>query len=202
MAKFDFCCVNNLGFAHCCGAIAAEGHGTIEFSDEEVAILVELIREKGTTDVCALDLNTAYPELFQRLDEAYRQVAREATIDHWYMEGFYDGCYEYDEEELMNYCSETYDFAFEYNEEDYLDEEGELDEDALFDDKYDAFVEWLEPFVESLNTQERIKFLSEHMNAEVDLSDLELDYMVDIPQGIVALAKNWDTCKLPWHNVT
>ena len=43
-----------------------------------------------------------------------------------------------------------------------------------------------------LNTQERIKFLSEHMNAEVDLSDLELDYMVDIdiPQGIVALAKN------------
>ena len=90
----------------------------------------------------------------------------------------------------MNYCSETYDFAFEYNEEDYLDEEGELDEDALFDDKYDAFVEWLEPFVESLNTQERIKFLSEHMNAEVDLSDLELDYMVDIPQGIVALAKN------------
>ena len=28
------------------------------------------------------------------------------------------------------------------------------------------------------------------MNAEVDLSDLELDYMVDIPQGIVALAKN------------
>ena len=190
MAKFDFCCVNNLGFAHCCGAIAAEGHGTIEFSDEEVAILVELIREKGTTDVCALDLNTAYPELFQRLDEAYRQVAREATIDHWYMEGFYDGCYEYDAEELMNYGSETYDFAFEYNEEDYLDEEGELDEDSLFDDKYDAFVEWLEPFVESLNTQERIKFLSEHMNAEVDLSDLELDYMVDIPQGIVALAKN------------
>ena len=44
--------------------------------------------------------------------------------------------------------------------------------------------------MESLNTQERIKFLSEHMNAEVDLSDLELDYMVDIPQGIVALAKN------------
>jgi len=190
MAKFDFCCVNNLGFAHCCGAIAAEGHGTIEFSDEEVAILVELIRQKGTTDVCALDLNTAYPELFQRLDEAYRQVAREATIDHWYMEGFYDGCYEYDAEELMNYCSETYDFAFEYNEEDYLDEEGELDEDALFDDKYDAFVEWLEPFVESLNTQERIKFLSEHMNADVDLTDLELDYMVDIPQGIVTLANN------------
>jgi hypothetical protein len=28
------------------------------------------------------------------------------------------------------------------------------------------------------------------MNADVDLTDLELDYMVDIPQGIVTLANN------------
>ena len=89
----------------------------------------------------------------------------------------------------MNYCSETYDFTFEYNEEDYYDEDGELDEDALFDHKYESFVEWLEPFVESMNTQERITFLSEHMNADVDLSNLELDYMVNIPQGIITLVK-------------
>mgnify|MGYP003486481179 CR=1 FL=1 len=189
MANFDFCCVNNLGFSHCCGVIAAEGHGSIELSDEEVAILVELIRKKGTTDVWELDLTTAYPEIFQKLDDAHRQVAREATIGHWYLEGFYNCCYEYDTEELMDYCSETYDFTFEYNEEDYYDEDGELDEDALFDHKYESFVEWLEPFVESMNTQERITFLSEHMNADVDLSNLELDYMVNIPQGIITLVK-------------
>ena len=189
MAKFDFCCVNDLGFSHCCGSIAAEGYGTVEFSDEEVAILVKLIRDMGTTDVEELGLKTAYPEIFRKLDEAYRETAREATIDHWYMEGFYDGCYEYDPDELMDYCSETYDFVFEYNEEDYLDENGELDEDTLYDDKYDAFTEWLEVFVESMDSQERIKFLREHLNANVDLSDLELDYIVGIPQGIVELAE-------------
>lgn len=40
-----------------------------------------------------------------------------------------------------------------------------------------------------MNTQERITFLSEHMNADVDLSNLELDYMVYIPQGIITLVK-------------
>lgn len=188
MAKFDFCCVNNLGFSHC-GMMAAEGHGTVEFSDEEVAILIKLIRDKGTTDVVALGLKTTYPEIFKKLNKAYRETAREATIDHWYMEGFYDGYYEYDEEELMYYCSETYNFVFEYNEEDYLDENGEFDEDTFYDDRSAAFNDWLEVFVESLNCQERIKFLREHMNADVDLSNLELDYITGIPQGIVKLAE-------------
>ena len=88
----------------------------------------------------------------------------------------------------MDFCCKNHGFVFEYNEEDYLDDDGELDEDTLYDDKYDAFTEWLASFVESLDQPERIKFLIEHLNAEVDLTDLELDYTVEIPRGVVELA--------------
>lgn len=187
MANFDFNCTSYLGFSHC-GSITAEGYGSINLSDEEVATLINLINEKGTTNVEKLDLKTISPDLFQKLDEAYHQAAQEATINHWYMEGFYEGCYEYDTEELMDFCTENHGFIFEYNEDDYLDDDGELDEDTLYDDKYDAFTEWLASFVESLDQPERIKFLIEHLNAEVDLTDLELDYTVEIPRGVVELA--------------
>ena len=189
MATFEFCSTNNLGFSHC-GCVYAEGYGTLELSDEEVALLVNLIRKNGTTDVDHLQLKKNFPELFKKLDDAFRETAREATIDHWYMEGFHEGCYEYDPEELMAYCEENYDFVFEYDEDDYIDEDGEVDEDSLLDDKYDSFTEWLGSTLEFMDTRERIRFMREHMNAEIDLTDLELDYCVEIPSGIIELANN------------
>ena len=69
-------------------------------------------------------------------------------------------------------------------EKEAFDDDGEVDEDAVWDAKYDAFMEWLEPYIENLNPEERIAFLQEHMNAEVELSEDELDYEVDIPEDI------------------
>lgn len=187
MAKFDFDCVCNLGFSHC-GSVDAYGNGSIELSVDEVTLLVDLIREMESTDVEELQLKEKYPDIYKKLDDAFRDAAREATINHWYMQGFYDGVYEYDIDELMDYCSENHDFVFEYDEEDYMDEDGEIDEDRIWDDQSEAFEEWLEIFLEGLDNSSRRKFLEEHLNAEVDLSDLELDYKVEIPDAIIGIA--------------
>ena len=184
MAKFEFCCVSLLGFSHC-SSVEACGNGTVELSEDDVTRLVDLIREMKSTDVEELQLKTKYPDIYEKLDEAFRDAAREATINHWYMQGFYDRVYEYDIDELMEYCSDNHDFVFEYDEEDYMEEDGEVDEDSIWDDKTEAFDEWLEIFIEGPDNDSCRKFLEEHLNAEVDLSDLEFDYEIEIPKAII-----------------
>jgi hypothetical protein len=57
MAEYKIECEQFLGFSHS-GSVTTSGESTIELSDEEVATLVQLIREKGTTDVGELGLET------------------------------------------------------------------------------------------------------------------------------------------------
>lgn len=189
MANFDFCCTSYLGFSHC-GEVTAEGYGSVELTDKEVELLVRLIREKDTSDVNGLNLKEVYPEIYDKLDEAFAEAVWDATLDHWYTEGYHEGVYEYDIDGLMDYCTDNHDFEFKYKVKDYIDEDGELDEDRLYDDKYDAFTDWLDDFIVGMNANERIAFLQEHMNAEVELSYEELDYEVGIPEGIIRMANN------------
>lgn len=83
-----------LGFSHS-GSICTYGTGTVELSDQEVAALVELIREKGTSDVGEMGLMQTHRDIFDKLiaycesecgfvseavDEDERQ---EAFFDEW-----------------------------------------------------------------------------------------------------------------------
>ena len=187
MAEFDFCCVNYLGFSHC-GEVTAEGYGKVELSDDEVAALVALMREKETADVKELNLEEALPKVYEKLDDAFREAAWTAVEDHWYTTGYHENVFGYDVEELMDYCAEHHGFDFEYDEDDYADEGGEIDEDSLLDAKCEAFEEWLEEFIEDMEPEDRIAFLQEHMNAEVEVSEDDLDYEIEIPRGIIELA--------------
>ena len=47
MAKFDIECEQSLGWAHS-GEVTAKGKSGVDLTDEEVNVLVNLIREKGT----------------------------------------------------------------------------------------------------------------------------------------------------------
>ena len=175
-----------LGWSHS-GPVNVESDGFVELSDEEVTKIVELIRKEGTSDVEELRLKELYPDIYKKLDDAFYKMAYDAEEKHWLWEGYYNGYYEYNEEELIAYCTENFGFIFEYDEEDYI-KEGELDEDALFDDKIDAFNYWLDNYVSSLNEEDAIKFLKEHLNAEVDLYDDEIAYEVAIPEAIIKMA--------------
>lgn len=176
-----------LGWSHS-GPVNVESDGFVELSDEEVAKIVELIRKEGTFYVEELRLEEVYPEIYKKLDDAFFKMAYDAEEKHWLMEGFLEGYYEYNTDELMAYCVENCGFIFEYDEEDYITD-GELDEDALYDAKTDYFDDWLKDYVSSLNEEEAIKFLKEHLNADVNIYDDEVAYEVAIPDEIIEMAK-------------
>lgn len=189
MAEYKIECEQFLGFSHS-GSVTTSGESTIELSDEEVATLVQLIREKGTTDVGELGLETSHPELYAKLDEAYHDMARHAEYMHWLWEGFDNGYYEYDEEELMGYCERECGFNFEFIEEDYLDENGEIDEESKEYAKSAAFHDWLDDYVRSLSDDDAAEFMRDHMDAEVDVDEVE--YTVNVPEDIIKKAKEQD----------
>ena len=180
MAAYKIECEQCLGMSHS-DMMTTGGEGTIELSDEEVDILVQLIREKGTTDVGALDLKTSHPELYAKLDKACGDLAHQAEYMYWLWEGYNNGDYEYDEEELMDYCERECGFSFEY------EEDGEFDEDEMADAKSEAFHEWLDDYVYGLSDYDAAKFMCEHMDANVDVDDVQ--YEVAIPQEIIDKAQ-------------
>ena len=185
-----------LGMAHFGGAVTVNGESAVELSDEEVNILVQLIKEKGTTDVEELDIAASHPALYEKLDKAYREMAYDAEELHWLWEGYNNGYFEYDDEKLMNYCERELGFKFEYDEKDYyLDdpedleegEEPEIDEYLIEEDKNDAFSKWLTDYLEGLSDDEARDFFYDHMHADLDMDNVE--YTVKIPQAIVNKAQ-------------
>ena len=177
-----------LGISHS-GAVNVESEGYVELSDDEVAKIVDLIRQKGTTDVERLELEMKYPDIYEKLREAYHDMAYSAEELHWLWEGYKSGYFEYDSDELMAYCEEHCGFKFKYDEADYTDD-WEFDEDMLEYDKAEAFNDWLDDYVAGLNDDEVKDFFYNHMNAGLELENVE--YSVEIPEAIIKLAEKKD----------
>lgn len=188
MAKYTIECEQFLGMSHS-GAVTVNGEGTVELSDEEVTTLVELIRQKGTSDVEELDLESSHPDLYAKLDKAYHDLAQHAETMHWLWEGYENGYYEYDEDELMDYCERELDFTFEYDEDDNLDDDAELDDDddEQYYAKLRAFRSWLDDYLHSLSDDDAASFMEEHMDADINMD--YVDYTVSIPKAIIQKAK-------------
>ena len=178
-----------LGISHS-GPVYCSSTGSIELSDEEVSLLVALIKEKGTSDIKELELEETYPEIFEKLDDAYFRIAYEAEALHWLWYGYHEGVYEYDADELLSYCENECGFVFDGNEEDFVDEDGEFDEESYEEAKMEAFLDdWLLPYIESLDTSDQIGFFRDQMNASVEMDGNDVSYEVRIPEGIIELAK-------------
>lgn len=183
-----------LGMSHS-GAVTVNGESAVELSDEEVDILVKLIKENDTTDVEELDLENLHPTIYNKLDDAYRDMAYDAEEMHWLWEGYHNGYFEYDFHELMDYCEKNLGFSYEFKPEEYFDEDDleyykedpESYEDEIEEAKNDAFSEWLDDFVNGLGDDEARDFFYNHMNADLDMDNVE--YTVGIPQAIINKAK-------------
>ena len=183
-----------LGMSHH-GAVTVNGESAVELSDEEVDILVKLIKEKGTTDIEELDLENLYPDIYEKLDDAYRDMAYNAEEMHWLWEGYNNGYYEYDVYELMDYCEKNLGFSYEFKPEEYFDEDDleyykedpESYEDEIEEAKSEAFSEWLDDYISGLDDDEAREFFYKHMNADLNMDDVE--YTVGIPQAIINKAK-------------
>ena len=184
-----------LGMSHS-GAVTVNGESAVELSDEEADILVKLIKEKDSTDVEELDLKNLHPDIFDKLDKAYYKMAYDAEEMHWLWEGYDNGYFEYDEEELMNYCEKNLDYSFEFDPEEYFDSEYDIEEykedpesyeDEVYDAKCQDFQEWLSDYVSGLSDDDARDFFYNHMDADLDMDNVE--YSVEIPQAIINKAK-------------
>ena len=183
-----------LGMSHT-GEVTVNGESAVELSDEEVDILVKLIKENNSTDVEELDLENLYPDIYSKLDEAYHDMAYNAEEIHWLREGYDNHYFEYDEDELMDYCEKNLGFSFEFKPEEYFDEDELEDykespdsyEDEIYEEKNRVFSEWLDDYVESLSGEEAHSFFYEHMDPEIDVNNVS--YTVEIPAAIIKKAQ-------------
>lgn len=176
-----------LGFT-CGGASVCEtGEATLELTDEELQSLIKLINESGTSDVGQMKLKKRLPEIYDKLDEASCQAASNAEEDHW-LEYGWENPDVFRPSEHMEFGEKELGYKFEYDENDFLDEDGILDEDDLEEAKMEDFCEWLTKYKDSLNDEERRKFMRQFV--EVDLQGVE--YNVQIPEEILVLC---DICR-------
>ena len=176
-----------LGMSHS-GGVTVNGESAVELSDEEVDILVKLIQENESTDVEELDLKNLYPAIYEKLREAYYNMAYDAEEMHWLWEGYYSGYYEYDNNELKEYCKKECGFTFEFDKvEAGYDEDEDIDEMDLEDFENEAFDKWLSDYVRGLSDDEARDFFYNHMNAGLDMDNIE--YTVEIPQAIINKAQ-------------
>ena len=188
MAKFKIETEVFFGISHC-GAVTENAEGFVELTEQDVNTLVELIKEQKTADIEELKLKKRYPEIYNKLFEAYREISSPVFILHWLWEGFYDpDCFEYDNEELKEYCRQNCGFVFDYDENDYL-ENGEINDICLKDDEDEVFNDWLITYLEGLEPDEAIDFFYDHLNAELDGSMDGSEFEVQIPPEIVEMAK-------------
>lgn len=194
MALYSIESEQSLGISHS-GEVTVNGESAVELSDEEVDILVKLIKEKNSTDVEELDLENLYPAIFSKLDEAYHDMAYNAEEIHWLREGYDNHYFEYDEDKLMNYCEKNLGFSFEFKPEEYFDEDQLEDykespdsyEDEIYEEKNRVFSKWLDDYVKSLSDEEARSFFYDHMDADLNMDDV--DYTVEIPAAIIKKAQ-------------
>ena len=183
-----------LGMSHT-GEVTVNGESAVELSDEEVDILVKLIKENNSTDVEELDLENLHPDIYSKLDEAYHDMAYNAEEIHWLREGYDNHYFEYDEDKLMDYCEKNLGFSFEFKPEEYFDEDELEDykespdsyEDEIYEEKNRVFSKWLDDYVNSLSDEEARSFFYDHMDADLDMDNV--DYTVEIPVAIIKKAE-------------
>lgn len=172
-----------LGFTCWGGAVGSCGEATLELTDEELDALIALIEQKGTADVEELRLEEVMPEVYDKLDAACREAARNAEEDHWLEYGWGNPDCDFDDVMALEIAEKEYGYKFEYNEEDFLDNDGNLDEDAVEDEKMEHFSEWLEDYKDSLEGEKKREFMRRFVAVDVD----DVAYKVEIPEDIVCM---------------
>ena len=175
-----------MGVSHV-GGITEPGEGYVELTDEEVNKLVTLMKSKNSHDVKELELKTLYPEIFEKLDSAYYEMAANAEEEHWLNWGYYNSeCHNFEPADMIEFLISKGTWHFEQDEEDFLDENGEPDEDAFIEAQNEYMYEAMDEYYCSVSGDESKDFLRNIVGIDVDLSFIE--YEVKIPEEIIDMA--------------
>ena len=162
------------------GAVAETGYATLELTDEELKSLIGLINESGTDDVKEMKLKEKLPEIYGKLDNAYREAALDAEEYHW-LEYGWENSDVFSPYDHIEFGEKELGYKFEYDESEFLDEDGNLDEDYLEDAKEQDFREWLDNYKDSLSRKESMEFMRRFIDVDVQGEP----YEVLIPEEII-----------------
>ena len=158
--------------------------GTVELSDQEVDSIVQLMRNKNSTDTDEIGLAKAYPDIYKKLYQAYYKVGVEAeekyALFSFFMKGEYLGVFDDYRDELIEYCKANCSFKFELDERELQEEDRDY---FAKRQELSAFNKWLKDYVHSLSLEDMKKFLYEHMWIVSDPPLIEPT--VTIPQAII-----------------
>ena len=170
----------------------ASAEGTIELTRQEVDTLVKLIRDTGETDADDMGLQDVDEALYDKLQEQCQSIANLAAELAYLEEGFDQQCDEYHEhpEETIEACEQDGSFKYEFNEADYLDDEGNLDEDAIWEAKEEAFESWLDDQRFSLEGEALRDFYYDVIGVGLNLDGCTFpDVDIVIPDEIIEMAQ-------------
>lgn len=180
----------DLGMSHC-GSVCLEGKAYVELSDDEVSRLIQLMRETGSTDVYDMELETVYPELFEKLNDACYEAAWTPTTLHWLNEGLEMaiGDPEFDEENvglraLMKKAWSEFGFRFRYKAKDYTDSDGRINRNRIESDRLCAFKKFIDKLLEEMDDNEKIDFYLDNFKTSLEGTEIE-SYDLIIPQEII-----------------
>lgn len=171
----------------------------VELSDDEVKDIIELIHETDTTDVEDMQLQERLPEIYNKLEDAcWTAAIGEARAIH-VKDGYHNNYYEYDIDDVRNYCEINCGYEFKFDKSKYLniekceDDDFEEDDDDIFyrikSDMNDDFEEWLNEYIESLPNSKAAVFIERNMEGDTELQGDEFEYEVELPPAIIEMAE-------------
>jgi len=174
------------------GGVFRNAKGEVELTDEEVAKLVQLMREKNTSDVEKLELEETEPDIYEKLYDACDMMCDKAAFDEAWLGGYWEAwrgdmqeMVDYDIYDMMYYCEKNCGFVYE----------GDENEDEDYDEKkMEAFRKWLDKYLHTAPDADVLKFFEENMTLLVedwefvDPSAIEYEVTVLIPQPIIDMA--------------
>lgn len=166
--------------------------GYIHLTKDEVNTLVKLIRETGATDAEAMGLQDVDEALYDKLQEQCQEIANLAAEIAYLSEGYDIEADQYheDPEELIEECEQDGTFKFDYDEADFLDDDGQLDEDALWEAKQEAFESWVDDQRFSLEGEALRDFYYNVVGVNLDFDYCSIPEVdIVIPDQIISLAQ-------------
>lgn len=161
---------------------AYPGIANIELSSSEVLFLINLMKEKGTTDVESLDLENSNKNLYQKL----RDKCFEASLQNeksYCLENHFSELVNWNKSELYRHCIEHYGYV-PATEEDYED-----DQEEPWDT--DHFNEWLKWYLDEIPYKDKYRLIDMFGNIEWDLDSVFCE--VKIPEAIIKMANHTNT---------
>jgi hypothetical protein len=186
MAQYSFTCERYDGYSHT-EAMTSRVKGTVELADEDVATLVKLMRENGTSDVDELGLEETEPRMYNILYEACSDACFASAQIDALLECYYDGVFDCDKGAFIEFCF-SLGFKLKRDMEEYQDSDGNFLWYKMTDFEDFEFRHWLEKYVKSMSLYEAEKFFKDYVNGELEEYETDYDISIVIPQAIIDMA--------------